>query len=206
MGEGSRAAVEVLVGPLGWIGSEWSHGKVELFGRSTHLCLDERLGLPAMTFWVSQDSVQEVTDQILESLPAGSGMVSDSTADIARIGAGMARFGTDFGPDSLPQETAIEGAVNYEKGCYLGQEVVARLHYRGQVARGLRSIRFGSDQLPGKGSKLLFGGREAGIVTSSVQVPGWPKSAGIAMLQRRAFEIGTMLEDELGGAVEVVEV
>jgi folate-binding protein YgfZ len=205
VGEDSRAAVEDLVGPIDWIGSEWSHGKVEIFGRSAHLCVDERLGFPALTLWVSQDSVQEVSRQILENLPAGSGIVTDRTAEVARIQAGMARFGTDFDTDSLPQETSVEGAVNYDKGCYLGQEVVARLHYRGQVSRRLRSIRFDSDQALEKGSKLLFEGREAGIVTSGADIPGSPRAAGIAMLQRRAFETGSLLEDEQGGAVEVIE-
>jgi folate-binding protein YgfZ len=204
VGAGSRAAVESLVGPLGWMGSEWGHGEAELFGESIRLCVDERLGLPATTIWVPQASAREVAGQILEGLPTGSGIVTDSLADRARIGAGIARFGTDFGPANLPQETAIESAVNYEKGCYLGQEIVARLHYRGQVSRALRSIRFGSDEPLTIGSKLLFESREAGSVTSGAHLPGSRGAVGIAMLQRRAFEIGALLEDEQGGAVEVI--
>ncbi len=205
VGAGSRAAVEGLVGPLDWIGSAWGHGQAELFGESIRICVDERLGLPAMTIWAPEAAAPEVARKILESLPSGSGIVTDRSVDIARIGAGIVRFGSDFGPDNLPQETAIESAVDYEKGCYLGQEVVARLHYRGQVSRALRSIRFASDEPLTSGSKLLFDSRESGSVTSGALLPGSQGAVGIAMIDRRAFEIGTLLQDEQGGAVEVIE-
>ena len=61
--------------------------------------------------------------------------------EIARIEAGMARFGLEFGTDSMPAEAGLEDrAVSFTKGCYPGQEPVARLHYRGHANRGVRGL------------------------------------------------------------------
>ncbi len=206
VGGGSEAAVRELVGPIKDLGSSWSHVEVELFGQPIRLCRDERIGAPSRTFWVPRTSSQQIFDRLLESLPSDSGLVSEAAVDVARVVAGMARFGTDFGPENLPQESGIDGAVSFEKGCYLGQEVVARLHYRGQASRAVRSIRFESAEPLPTGSKLMFDGRQAGVVTSFAQKPGSQNAVGLAMLQRRAFDTGTKLEDEQGRAVEVVEV
>lgn len=206
VGGDCEAAVRELVGPIEELGSSWSHVEVELFGEPTHLCRDERMGAPSRTFWVPRASSQQIFDRLLESLPPDSGLVSDAAVDVARVAAGMALFGTDFGPENLPQESGIDGAVSFEKGCYLGQEVVARLHYRGQASRAIRSIRFESAEPLPKGSKLLLDGRQAGVVTSFAHIPGSQNALGLAMLQRRAFDTGTKLEDEQGRVVEVVEV
>ena len=206
VGGGSEAAIREIVGPIKDLELPWSHGEVELFCEPTRLCRDERLGVPSRTFWVPRTSSQQIFDRLLEALPSDSGLVSEATADMSRVVAGMAKFGTDFGPENLPQESGIDSAVSFEKGCYLGQEVVARLHYRGQVPRAVRSIRFESADPSPPGSRLIFDGREAGVVTSLAQPPGSHYAAGLAMLQRRAFDPGTKLEDEKGRAVEVVEV
>ena len=203
IGKESRELIDSSFGLAERLNSAWSHTEIELADESTRLCREERLGLPAVTFWVPRSNLEAARARLLDLLPPTSGIVSATTAEAVRVRAGVARFGKDFGTDNLPQETAVEGAVSFDKGCYLGQEVVARLHYRGQVARALRPIRFASADPRPEGTALTFEGRRAGVVTSSVA--GWDShpAMGIAMIQRRAFAAGTRLLDDRDAQVEI---
>ncbi|MFP5287923.1 MAG: hypothetical protein ACLGI9_19455, partial [Thermoanaerobaculia bacterium] len=93
--------------------------------------------------------------------------------------------------------TGIEEAVSYTKGCYLGQEVVARIHYRRGVQNVLRKLAFEGGE-PAQDAALLHEGREAGKATT---VAG---SMGLGILHRRAAEPGTRVEVEGGGSALVM--
>jgi folate-binding Fe-S cluster repair protein YgfZ len=90
--------------------------------------------------------------------------------------------------------------VSYEKGCYLGQEIVARIHYRGGVNKSLRGLRFpGRDSPPPTGTPLLADGRPAGTVGTSVLSPVHGPIA-LAILHNRANAPGTILDLDPGTA------
>lgn len=122
----------------------------------------------------------------------------------ARIEAGRPLFGVDFDDSVLPAETGqLDRAVSFTKGCYLGQEVVARMHARGQVARRLVGIRMEADALPIAGTKVLDDqGNEVGGITSSTVSPVL-SNACIAMgyVRRPLFEIGTRVRVPAEGAI-----
>lgn len=130
--------------------------------------------------------------------------VSAAAVELARIEAGELRFGTDFSNDNFPQETGREGDVSYTKGCYLGQEVVARIHYRGGVQRMPRGLRFAGEELPAAGTELLLEGRPVGRATSVASSPRFG-AIGLGLLHRRAAEPGTVLHLPGGGEASVVE-
>lgn len=118
-------------------------------------------------------------------------LAGKAAREIARVEEGVPAFGRDFGEDHFPQETGLEAAaVSYSKGCYLGQEVVARIHYRGGVQRGLRGLRFPGG-LPEVGTALLHDGREAGRLTSAV-LSTRHGAIGLAILHRRVEEGGAL--------------
>jgi len=119
---------------------------------------------------------------------------------VLRVEAGIPRFGQDFGPDNFPQETGDESAVSYTKGCYLGQEVVARIHYRGGVQKALRRLELDGDPKPG--STLLFEDREVGKATSIVRTLEG-RTIGLGIIHKRAAEPGTRLEVAGGGTAVV---
>lgn len=97
--------------------------------------------------------------------------ISDTEAELARVRDGRPAFGMDFGPTTYPQEAGLEGAISFQKGCYLGQEVVCMLENRGQISRKL--IRLDTDGAVAVGSKITdASGAEVGVVTSAVQKPG----------------------------------
>ncbi|MDP2470941.1 MAG: glycine cleavage T C-terminal barrel domain-containing protein [Candidatus Palauibacterales bacterium] len=105
----------------------------------------------------------------------GGRACSPADYEVWRIERGLPRFGVDVTEDNLPQETGLaERAVSFEKGCYTGQEVVARIHYRGHVNRHLRGIRQASgaptSPIP-SGTPLTRDGRVVGTVTSSCASP-----------------------------------
>ncbi len=114
--------------------------------------------------------------------------------EMARIAAGVPRVGVDTGPSTLVQAAALEGrAVSFTKGCYLGQETVARLQFRGRANRGLRGLRL--EGAPEPGAAVTAGGREVGRVTSVARTPDLG-TIGLAILRREA---GPGDEVEAGG-------
>ena len=91
--------------------------------------------------------------QALET--AGAQPVGCETVERLRIVEGMPAFGVDFAGDTLPQETALDEALHFAKGCYLGQEIVERIHSRGQVHRHVRALEiFPDGQKPAVGMEL----------------------------------------------------
>lgn len=96
--------------------------------------------------------------------------ISDAEAELARLRVGRPAFGADFGPTTYPQEAGLENAVSFQKGCYLGQEVVCMLENRGQISRKL--VRLESDALVPVGAKITdASGVEVGAVTSAAAKP-----------------------------------
>jgi folate-binding protein YgfZ len=140
----------------------------------------------------------------LERAGAGRDLAALSPAalDCARIEDGELRYGVDYGEENFPQETGEESAVSYTKGCYLGQEVVARIQYRGGVQRLARGLRCAGAP-PAAGAALLYGGRPAGRATSVARSPRLG-AIGLALVHRRVGEPPVRVEVEGGGAAEVV--
>ena len=89
-----------------------------------------------------------------------------------RIEAGTPAWGKELDERILPAEAGlVERAVSLTKGCYPGQEPIARLHYRGHANRGLRAVRIEGDELPERDAELRYGEKEVGRVTSAVRGP-----------------------------------
>lgn len=155
------------------------------------------------TVWVA--AAEE--PRLIESLAALDGVrrVGFDALEALRVERGLPRFGRDYGPENFPQETGLEEAVSYTKGCYLGQEVVARIHYRGGVQKVLRGLVFEGARAPEPGAALLADGREAGTVGSVVRSPRLDRMVGLSILHRRAAAPGTRLEVAGWGTAEVRE-
>jgi folate-binding protein YgfZ len=105
-------------------------------------------------------------------------------------------MGTDIGERELPQETGQEYALHYAKGCYIGQEIVERIHSRGNVNRVFSGIRVEGEVAPERGTKIKAGEKEVGEVTSSAVVPIGGSNHAIALgyLRREAATPGTQLK------------
>lgn len=117
--------------------------------------------------------------------------------EMARIEAGFPRFGADMDETNLPPETGIDQrAVSYTKGCYIGQEVIARIRTYGQVAKSLRGLRLADDlkTLPQRGDKLFHGDKEVGYITSAIASPACRANIALGYVRKEHNQIGTELK------------
>jgi folate-binding protein YgfZ len=142
-------------------------------------------------------------EQVLDALlSAGAVEVSAEAAEILRIEAGRPRFGAEMGTATMPAEAGIvEQAVSFTKGCYIGQETVARLHYKGKPNRHLRGLRFSAPAQAGE--VLRLGEKEVGSVGSAAVSPALGP-VGLAILRREAEPGATLAVGEDGVTAEVV--
>jgi folate-binding protein YgfZ len=123
-------------------------------------------------------------------LAAGAVAVGAEAVEILRIEAGVPRFGAEMTSETMPAEAGIvEDTVSFTKGCYIGQETVARLHYKGRPNRHLRGLRLSAPAAPG--TTLRLGDKEVGRVGGVCVSPAFGPIA-LAILRREA-EPGTDL-------------
>src|SRR5439155_21640355 len=106
---------------------------------------------------------------------AGVSPIGRDAIELLRIEAGIPRFGADMDENTLALEVAPESALSFTKGCYVGQEIVARGTYVGQVRRKLVGLRVEGDLPPVRGDRVSKGDRDVGFVTSGAWSPtiGW---------------------------------
>jgi len=131
---------------------------------------------------------------------AGAAEGAPETWEIARVESGRPMWGVDMDDSTLPQEANFDelGAISYTKGCYIGQETVARVHFRGHVNRFLRRLRFVTRPAPPRGAELIDEtGKVIGDVRSSALSPRY---GGVALgMVRREVLAGTTLQAKWDG-------
>lgn len=196
---GPRAAATLGAAGLPAPEADWSCAELE--ERAVRVQRLGHRGLPAYALVVDTGRATEWAQRLIEAdaVPAGW-----TALETLRVEAGKPRFGADFGTENLPQETGLEDAVSYTKGCYLGQEVVARLHYRGRPQRGLAGLEIDASRPPEPGAELRLEGQEVGTLGSAVASLRWPgRILGLAVVHRKAGEPGTELEISTGGGATV---
>jgi folate-binding protein YgfZ len=111
-----------------------------------------------------------------------------------RVEAGEPLLGAEATEETLPQECGLDGLVSYVKGCFLGQEPVARLHAQGRARRGLAGLVLGPGApVPERGTPVLDGDREAGTVTSAVFSTALGRPVALALLRVESAAPGTRL-------------
>ena len=135
-------------------------------------------------------------------LAAGAVAVTEAAAELVRVESGRPRYGVDLDDNVIPQEAGLnDRAVSFTKGCYVGQETVARLFYRGKPNRHLRGLKLSAEVEPG--TPLLLGEKEVGRVTSVAVSPAHGP-IGLALVRRQA-EPGSTLSAGESATAEVVE-
>jgi len=144
------------------------------------------------------------TERLFAALrDAGAAEVAPEAAEILRVEAGTPRFGFEMDTSTMPAEAGIvERAVDFEKGCYIGQETVARLHYKGKPNRHLRGLRL-SAPAP-TGAVLRLGDREVGTLGGSCVSPAQGTIA-LAIVRREAEPGSELAVGEDGVTARVVD-
>jgi folate-binding protein YgfZ len=136
-------------------------------------------------------------------LDSGAVEVSAAAVEILRIEAGTPRYGAEMGAETMPAEAGIvERAVSFTKGCYIGQETVARLHYKGRPNRHLRGLRLSASAEPG--AALRLGEKEVGKLGGAAVSPALGP-IGLAILRREAEPGAELAVGEDGVTAQVVD-
>jgi folate-binding protein YgfZ len=161
-------------------------------------CMNQpRIGTSGFDLFVPMNSLAALADKLIAGAKQFDGRACGwMSFETARIEAGIPRFGADMDETNLPPEAGLDTrAISYTKGCYIGQEVIARIRTYGQVAKSLRGLRFADDlkTLPAKGDKLVFNGKEVGYVCSAIHSPALGANIGLGYVRREHNQPGTEL-------------
>jgi folate-binding protein YgfZ len=167
---------------------------------STYVANVPRLGASAVDIYFPTENPSVVT----KLKAAGVENCSMEAFDAVRIEQGIPRFGIDMDENTLAPEALGASAISYSKGCYIGQEVIARIRTYGQVAKALRSLRFEqSAQIPKAGDKIHHDGKEVGWITSAVFSPKFQHPIALGYVRKECNQIGVRLEAN-GAVAEIV--
>jgi tRNA-modifying protein YgfZ len=138
-----------------------AHVDIEQEEHTSHVVLGGTGGLPTEDYGIA---AVEVLDEPLEPT------IDAKELERLRVLAGTPRWGHEIDDRILPAEAGLdERAISFSKGCYPGQEPIARLHYRGRANRGLRVLEVEGDELPAYDAELSHDGKVVGRVTSAVR-------------------------------------
>jgi glycine cleavage system T protein len=133
-----------------------------------------------------------------DMLPCGT-----EALESLRIEAGIPRYGSELGEDTLPLEANLMNALSFNKGCYIGQEIVERARSRGHVNWKLAGVIVEGGQTPAPGDKLTFDGKEVAEVTSACVSPSLQKTIALAYIRKEHLDAGTRLQTAYGAVAEV---
>ena len=155
-------------------------------------------GLGGFFLMVPTEEMQAVTARLTEAgIPPGTA----EEARIVRIESGRPRYGEEITERYLLQETDQMRAVNFNKGCYLGQEIVERVRSRAQIHRVLRRLELETNEPPEPGTKLKSGEADAAEVASAVFSPALGKTIALAYVRTPYAEPGTIHWSGIPGRV-----
>ncbi len=175
----------------------------EMLFSGTHLrvCQVDWAGPPSYLLWARQSESAWIST--LEA--RGITRCSEETWETRRVECGWPCYGQDIDERALPQEIGRDArAISFTKGCYLGQETVARLDALGHVNRILRGVKFTNfNEAPPAGTKFVVSGKEVGQATSVVYSPKLNAYLALSFVRSGADTPGIVLESEHGSA-EVV--
>jgi tRNA-modifying protein YgfZ len=188
---------EAIAAPGGLGEAEHSHAPVTVGGIEARAIRTD-LGVDLLCDAADVDGLRSALAD------AGVSPVSEAVAECLRVERGRPRYGVDLDDSVIPQEAGLnERAVSFTKGCYVGQETVARLHYRGKPNRHLRGLRLSDAASPG--DELTFEGRPVGRLASVALSPRFGL-IGLALVRREAPVGSSVAVGEASAAqAEVVE-
>lgn len=209
--QGPRAAemISALTGaPVG--AEAYSNIERRLASATVRVATHARCGRHGFDLFVARTDAAIVWKEITASgAPFGARAVGAHAFEIARIEFGIPKEPEDVNENHILLEAGFEEAISYTKGCYLGQEIIARIHWRGQPAKRLMGLRIEGAEVPARGT-ALYGADEkkVGEVTSSSMSPKLKKIIALGYVHRYYVTPGTRLKlksgDSVVGDAEVV--
>jgi len=151
----------------------------DLKWRGTDLTVarDDNSAVDSFSLWIEPGQTSSLRQALSES---GAVPVGAEALELLRIASGIPRYGQDIRERDLPQETEQQRALNFSKGCYIGQEIVERIRSRGAVHRKFTGFEV-EGTLPAPAAKIQVEGKEVGEITSAATLPFGEPGRGVAL-------------------------
>jgi folate-binding protein YgfZ len=186
-----------VLGVLGPKASEalaaWLGEPLNLDNRYSHRTLGQcRIVISEIGYdvWLPRTQADNIVRSIVQ---AGATAIDRGTWDVVRTEAGLPVYGVDIDENTTMPEIG-EAGISYDKGCYIGQEVVAKVKYIGHVNRRFVGLVLGNSELPEPKSVIRKGGRDVGYVTTSLFSPRLNKPIALGFVSRSAYAPGSEVE------------
>ncbi|MGA2570989.1 MAG: folate-binding protein [Terracidiphilus sp.] len=195
-----RVGLPVVASPMAGVSVEWNGWDVRIL--RVHGVLAQHY-----EFWLPSAGLAKLWSCLRTG---GATPVGCASLEAFRIAEGIPAYGIDIAERDLPQETAQSRALHFAKGCYLGQEIVERIHSRGNVHRHLRPLEL-AGPAPSAGAELtLDDGSVAGQITSAAVLPlaGGSRVVALGMIRSEAEERGSAFRYKAGdreGTARILE-
>ena len=202
-GPNARKIVEQTLGTALPDLSPWHHVVVAWEAGELRVVRAEAAGEEGYDVWTQPAGLARLWERLRE---AGAEPIGREAWDVLRLEAGEVRYGVDVDSSTLLLEAPLDHAYSLNKGCYLGQEVVARVTYRGHVNRKMVGFRFADARVPPPGASVVVAGRRAGRITRAAVSPALGVTLALGFLRREHWEPGTRVEVQGGDEVLAAEV
>ena len=178
-------------GASGIAGALYGHNQVRLVGSTVWLRRVDMAGPESFLLSFPRENLSTVKNELLS---LGGTLCDPAAIEAARIESGFPLYGQDIHDRTLPQEVDRDRrAISFTKGCYLGQETVARIDALGHVNKTLAGVKFSGSELPAAGTELRAGEAAVGQVTSAAYSPRLNAPLALAYIRRGHNSPGTKL-------------
>jgi tRNA-modifying protein YgfZ len=199
-GPKANTVLESLGGDLGT--NSLDHKKWTLDGVECHILRRSRLGTQGFDLVVPRDQSQLVIETLKKAVEEhGGGVIGAEAAESVRLAAAVPAFGKEINEEVLPQEAYLEQtAISFDKGCYPGQETVAKIKYRGRVNRHLVRFEIDGETTPTNRPQVNKNGKKVGVLTSAIKLPEDSKIVGMGYVKTdlvEGAEVEIAFEDQV---------
>jgi folate-binding protein YgfZ len=169
----------------------WHHATASVDGVAVRVVRSEGSGEEGYDLWAPVPSLAPLWQRLTA---AGARPVGREAWNVLRVEAGFVWVGADVDASTLLLEAPLDSSYSLTKGCYIGQEIVARITYRGHVNRKIVGLELADERIPARGDPVVAGGREVGRVTSAVVSPATGRGLALGFVRREHAQPGTAVE------------
>lgn len=202
-GPAARKTVEGLLGQALQDLGLYHHARASVEGVELRVVRTAETGEDGYDLWAPVGALAPLSER---AVGAGVRPVGREAWNVLRVEAGVVWYGVDVDASTLLLEAPLEQAYSLTKGCYVGQEVVARITYRGHVNRKIVGFSFPDARIPAAGAAVSVEGREVGRITSPVVSPTLGRGLALGFLRREHWAPGTRVEVAGAGGALTAEV
>ena len=200
MGPGAAGLLASLAGPNSSIAGDEGAAGVAIDGVPATAIRRDVGAIPAFDLVAPCADGQALRKALMD---AGARPIERDAMELARIEQGVPAFGAELSESYNPLEAGLQHMVSYTKGCYIGQEVIARLTTYDKVQKRLVRLSWAPGDEVGAGERLMLDGKQAGVVTSAIRDPRTGSGAGLGYVRKALAEPGTQLTAEAGAQVDI---